>query len=88
MLGFIQARLQTVHDFVDRVPAAFALPALDGSLTAGDELGLRTTPGRGSDDCLLDELGQRFAITQHRLDFGSDPGLNADGGGGWRSAWF
>ena len=80
--GFIEARLEVGHDRVDRMPAAFLLPTRDRHLATADELGLHATPSRGRDDRLLDELGQRLALAQDRLDFGPDRGLDANGGKG------
>jgi len=57
-LGVIEARLQVGHDLVDRLPTAFLLRPLDRRFATGNELGLHTTPSRGRDDRLLDELGQ------------------------------
>ena len=61
------------------MPAALLLPSLDRRLATGDELSLHATPGRGRDDRLLDELGQRLALAQDSLDFGPDLGLDANG---------
>jgi hypothetical protein len=81
-LGVIEAHLQVGHDLVDRLPTAFLLPPLDLRFATGNELGLHTTPSRGRDDRLLDELGQRLAFTQDGLDFRTDLGLDANGIGG------
>jgi hypothetical protein len=71
--------LHAGQDIVDRAASAFLLPALYRRLAAGDEFGLHATPGRGRDDRLLDELGQRLAFAQDGLDFGPDLGLDTDG---------
>ena len=84
-LGAIEARLQVVHDIVDRVPATFVLPSRNRRFATSDELGLHTTPSCGRDDSLLDELGQRLALAQYRLDLGPDLGLDTNGGDGGRA---
>jgi transcription elongation GreA/GreB family factor len=60
------------------VATALSFPTLNRGLAAIDELGLRSTPGCGRDDCLLDELRQRLAFTQDCLDFGPNLGLDTD----------
>lgn len=84
-LRVIEARLQVGHDLVDPLPAAFLLPALNRRLATSDELGLHAAPSGGRDDRLLDELGQRLAIAQDSLDFGTDLRLDADGWKGCRA---
>ena len=50
-----------------------------GAVQSGDELGRHTSPGRGRDRRLLDELGQRLTLVQDSLDFANDLGLDANG---------